>query len=156
MPDIKLSDIFGFVNDKIQKFTILNNSQKDTFISLSEDISNVMNIKAKKTSTIIEYINNFFNAINFELNTLIQNKEKEENEIIEYKNQLSHFQELLKDKEKVIQGYKQKLAQNSDDLDRKILLNELKTIQRNFFILGSSEGITEKQYKCLTKSFGLE
>lgn len=153
LPDVELSDLFGFVNDKIQKFTFLNISQKDAFISLSEDISEVMNIKAKKTSTIIEYNNSFFNAINTELNTIIENKVKEENEISEYNKQLSNLQQLLKDKEKTIQSYKQKLNQNSEDLDRKLLLKELATIQKNFFILGSNKGISEVAYKSLTKTF---
>ena len=153
LPDVELSDLFGFVNDKIQKFSFINISQKKSFISLTEDISNVMKIKGKNLTTQIEYINIFFNAINAELNTLIQNKSKEENEISEYNNRLSNLQQLLKDKEKAIQEYKQKLNQNNGNLDRKLLLKELDTIQSNFFILGSPDGITEKQYKSLSKQF---
>lgn len=153
LPDVELSDLFGFVNGKIQKFTLLNISQKESFISFTEDISNVMNIKEKSLTTQIEYINSFFNAINSELNTLIQNKAKEENEISEHNNQLSNLQKLLKDKEKSIQEYKQKLNQNNDNLDNKLLLKELETIEKNFFILGSPNGLSEKEYKSLTKSF---
>lgn len=153
LPDVQLSDVVGFVNDKVQKFTIINPLQIDSLISLSEDIFDIMNIKTKRTSTFIEYINCFFNANNSELNILMQNKEREENEIKEYDNQLFNLQQSLKDKDKTIQLYKQNINENSENIKTKLLVNELETIQKNFFILGSPEGLTESQYKCLTKSF---
>lgn len=153
LPDVELSDLFGFVNDKIQKFTILNNSQRDSFILLTEDICKVMNIKEKNWSTQTEYINSFFDAINNELNLLIEKKQYEEKEIAETNNRLTNLQQQLSDKDKIIQEYKQKITQNSDNLNKKLLIKELATIQENFSILGVSDGITEQEYKSLSKSF---
>ena len=149
VPDIDLSDLKGFVNSKIDKFSFIDEKHKEDLGLFAENICKVLNIKLPKHSVIANIESTFFSATK---SLIAATVERSENLKQEKKEKLKEVEALKEE----VQQLKESLHTNYEELQRELLQKELDTIRRSFRILGSGSGITTKEFGVFFKDFWLD
>lgn len=135
LPDIELSELCGFVNSKIDKFSVLNNS--DDLTLFVENICKILKITTLKPSEIASNIRSFLSAINDECNQLIAKKVEAERRENERLYRVKKLEDELTQKEQIISELNTTLKTEREQKNSKALKDELDNICKYIGRLGS-------------------
>lgn len=153
VPDISFSEIGGFVNSQIDKFTVIDDDHKDDFGLLLENICEKLELAMPKHSAFLNIEKVFFDSVRMPIEAAC--KSREENKHDEEK-MLTRESVLYKEKmaleEKLAASNKQ-LIQEREKQKNDALRIEFQTIKNRFVYLGYGGGITKAEYDSLYKEF---
>lgn len=156
MPDIELSDLHGFVNSKIHKFSFLSKEQQQDLSVFAENICKELRLKELRHSIQLNMENALFSSIQAKLEELVEQKRERINAEEEQRNQIASLRKEISEKEKHIEKQRLIIEEKSKETSKKEIQNELEIIEKRFMYLGFSEGLTKEAYKLLCKSFWFE
>ena len=153
LPDIELSELQGFVNSKIDKFSFVSESHRDDLGLFAENICKVLGTKLPKHSVLLNLENTFFSAIKTSLANIVANRNREKEEEEKRKMEINKLNEQIENDKKIIESLNSTIKTNRESAERKELEIEYSTIKQDFFILGSGGGTKQEYVKSITKTF---
>ena len=160
LPDIELSELKGFVNSKIDKFSFIDQDHRDDLGLFAENICKRLGIKMPRHSKVLNAENIFFSAVNSYIDDLKARIKRIEHEESEKKNEITKLHNTINDKGDTIKKLESKINQlneeriEKENKDNKAkLADELNTIKRRFYYLGFGNGISEAAFKMFSKDF---
>lgn len=153
LPDISLSEVSGFVNSKIFKFTFVDEEHRDELGLFAENLCNELGVRKPTHSQQTNSEKIFFSAISSMLNSLVAAKQNVRSEENASKQKLFDLERELSEKQKTIEKYKASLDEAKLINEDKLLQREMQTIERYFRILGLNRGINRAQFEMFSKSF---
>ncbi len=153
LPDMELSDLNGFVNSKVDKFSFVDPEHKDELGLFALDVAKALQLKKPEHQIIVNANKTFFSAIEKHLVDLVsrtENKKFEEEakqkEISNLKNKIEQQAELIEK-----QGQEKQIEFEKTEKDKRKI--KYRTIEDLFFLLGMTSGISTKQFNSLKKQF---
>ncbi len=153
LPDISLSEIKGFINSNVVKFTFIDESHKDELSLFSENLCKALHITPPKHSVQANNESVFYSAIKEKLNALILKKnlglalEREKEETIAKQKQ------IIEEKDRTIEALKAANSISKERLSKELRHVEKRTIERDFAYMGYSSGISKTLFSELSKDF---
>jgi len=141
VPDFEMHELHGFVNSKIDIFSIINEFA-DTIL-LIENIANVMSLKNQKASVFSSYAKTFISAIKKECEKAIEEKDKKKAQQEQYQKEIENYKEKLDKANGVIESYEQSIEINKAEAEKESLMIELDTIVRNYRLWGVANMVTK-------------
>lgn len=153
LPDVELSELQGFVNSKIDKFSFVSESHRDDLGLFAENICKLLGTKLPKHSVLLNLENTFFSAIKTSLEDIVatRNREKEEEEKREKENE--QLKKKILELNHQIEELNQNIVHIKDNLENELLEKQFETICKSFYLLGSRGGISKKQYIAFSEGF---
>lgn len=153
LPDIELSDLHGFVNSKIDKFSFLGREHQGDLGLFAENICSELHLKELRHSTQSNLENSFLSAIQSELDKLIDQKRERIEAEEERNSQIDNLRQEISERDQRIETQRSIIEDNSKRNEKEKLRNELMLIERRFVYLGWSGGIRKDIYNALSKGF---
>lgn len=153
LPDIDLSELKGFINSKINKFSFVDLEHKEDLGLFAIDVAKKLRLKTPAHPTVLNASNTFFSASEV---TLIKTKERRDNlkKNDEYKKkELQDLKHKLEEKTGIINNLKNERSSLFVEQERKLRYAEYRTIIQCYHILGLTDGISKKEYETIDKSF---
>lgn len=155
LPDIDLSDLKGFVNSKVDKFSFLDEEHSGDLGLFAENLCEILKITLPKHSILVNAENTFVSATKVFISSIIekkemiqQEKEKKEKETEELRNRIQRLNESIE----ILKG---RLKTSYDERNNELLKKELETISERFAYLGYGGGITPQIFQSIYKEFWL-
>lgn len=156
LPDIALSELNGFVNSKIDKFSFVDPEQKEDVEFFGIEVAKRLRLKRPEHQIIVNASRTFFNAIDKNLSDLVVRaknekleKEAKEKEVITLKNKIEQQADLIEKQRKEKQIEFEKIEKEKREI-------KYRTIEDLFFLLGVRHGISKKQFDSIGKQFWVE
>lgn len=156
LPDISLSELNGFVNSKIDKFSFVDPEQKEDIEFFGIEVAKRLRLKRPEHQIIVNANRTFFYAIEKNLSDLVVRIENEKlkedakkNEIDNLKNKIEQQAELIEKQRREKQTEFEKIEKDKREI-------KYRTIEGMFFLLGARNGISKKQFDSLEKQFWVE
>ncbi len=153
LPDISLSELNGFVNSKIDKFSFVDPEQKEDIEFFGIEVAKRLRLKRPEHQIIVNANRTFFYAIEKNLSDLVVRIENEKlkedakkNEIDNLKNKIEQQAELIEKQRREKQIEFEKIEKDKREI-------KYRTIEGMFFLLGARNGISKKQFDSLEKQF---
>ena len=153
IPDISLSELNGFVNSKIDKFSFVDPEQKEDIEFFGIEVAKRLRLKRPEHRIIVNANRTFFYAIEKNLSDLVVRIENEKlkedakkNEIDNLKNKIEQQAELIEKQRREKQIEFEKIEKDKREI-------KYRTIESMFFLLGVRNGISKKQFDSLEKQF---
>lgn len=153
LPDVELSELQGFVNSKIDKFSFVIESRRDDLGLFAENICKALGTKLPKHSVLLNIENTFFSAVKTSLEDIVETRNREKEEEEKRKIEIKKLNEQIENDKKTIESLNSTIKTNIESAERKELEIEYSTIKHNFFILGSGRGTKQEHVKLITKTF---
>lgn len=153
IPDISFSEIGGFVNSKIDKFTVIDDARKDDFGLLFENICEELGLIMPKHSVCLNIEKVFFDAVRAPIEDTCNIRAKRKEEATENAERVQQLSEKISSLESQVSACNVKLEQEKERQKKDALKIEFKTIIDRFDYLGYRGGITKNQYNSLYKEF---
>ncbi len=153
VPDIDLSDLKGFVNSKIDKFSFIDENHKEDLGLFAENICKVLKIKLPKHSVMANIESTFFSATKSLIAATVERSENLKQEQEEKLKEVEVLKEEIERLKETIENFKERLHANYEERKKELLEKEFETINERFIYLGFRQGITPKIYKSLSKGF---
>lgn len=153
LPDISLSEIKGFINSNVVKFTFIDESHKDELSLFSENLCKALHITPPKHSVQANNESVFYSAIKEKLNALILRKNIELALESEKKETIDKQKRIIEEKDRAIEALKAANSVSSERLAREMYYIEKRTIERDFESLGYSNGISKALFDEAFKDF---
>ncbi len=153
LPDIVLSDLKGFVNSKIDKFSFLDESHSGDLGLFAENICDVLRIKLPKHSVLVNAENTFVSATKILIASAIEKKEAIQKEKEKKEKEAEDLQNQIQALNKNIEILKCRLKINYDERNNELLKKEFDTIEERFVSLGYGGGITPQIFQSIYKEF---
>ena len=153
LPDIVLSDLKGFVNSKIDKFSFLDESHNGDLGLFAENVCDVLKIKLPKHSILVNAENTLFSATKVLISSYIEKREKHKKEQEKREKEINTLEQKITQLKESIEHYKEQLRINCEARKKELLEKEFETIGERFMYLGFGTGITPKIYESLSKGF---
>ena len=153
LPDIDLSELKGFINSKINKFSFVDLEHKEDMGLFAIDVAKKLRIKTPAHQIVLNASKTFFSSSEA---LLIKTKERRDNlkKNDEYKKkEIKDLKHKLVEKVEIINNLKQQCFALTEEQERKLLREEYRTIIQCYHILGLGEGISKKGYEAINKSF---
>ena len=153
LPDISLSELNGFVNSKIDKFSFVDPEQKEDIEFFGIEVAKRLRLKRPEHRIIVNANRTFFYAIEKNLSDLVVRIENEKlkedakkNEIDNLKNKIEQQAELIENQRREKQIEFEKIEKDKREIKHR-------TIEEMFFLLGMTAGLSKKQFDSLGKQF---
>lgn len=153
LPDISLSDVKGFVNSKVFKFSFVDETHKSDLGLFAENICAELHIKQPRHSAQMNYESIFFSAVENMLSLLVERKQIRQEQEKAEKTEKEILKKTLQEKEKTIERLEDCLDTKRAEQSRLELETEMKTIEQVFLHFGFGDGVSKKQYNCFSKQF---
>lgn len=153
LPDISLSEVSGFVNSKIFKFTFVDKEHRDELALFADNLCNELEIKKLAHMQQTNYEKIFFSAIDGMLNSLVTKKQRAKSAEEESKQKIFDLEREISEKQKNIEQYRSLLHDAKSKSEEALLRKEMETIEKRFRHLGFGAGVSKKQYDMFSKSF---
>ena len=151
LPDIELSDLSGFVNSKIDKFSILyDNNDLSLFV---ENICKYLKIKIPKLTIVTNFIKSFLSSIKSECDKTLERKTESEKLEIQRLNKVEVLEKELALKTKQLTESNEKFQTAREKQDASALKAELEILCRYIGRLGSVECPRSSYIKNIYKGF---
>lgn len=155
IPDISFSEIGGFVNSRIDKFTVIDDNHKDDFGLLLENICEKLELAMPKHSTFLNIEKVFFDSVHVPIedtcNTRAKRKLEEEARAEKEKKLLEKISSL----ESQVSACNAKLEQEKESQKKNNERVEFRTIKDMFLRAAYSGGISKEGYNSTYKDFWL-
>lgn len=153
IPDINLSELKGFVNSKVDKFSFIDEEHKDELGLFAENICGKLKIKLPKHSVLTNAEKTFFSATKVLIASALERGENVKKEKERKAKQIGSLQEEIQRLKEEIKSYTNRIQLNNEEREKDLLRNELKTIRERFMYLGFDHGITPKIFHSIYKQF---
>jgi len=153
IPDVSFSDISGFINSKIDKFTVISGEHKSDFGLLLENICEKRSLPMPRLSTFLNVERVFFDAVRVPVEQAQRAREIHRHNEIQKAEQEKKLYEHISALENQINETKIARKKEARLTENEKLLLELKTIKERFMYLGFGTGITKEAYNGLYKEF---
>lgn len=153
LPDIDLSELTGFVNSKIDKFSFIDPTQKDDLGMIAENLIKALKLKQMQFTEIANIGNSFFSSTDKYIANLIQDKTLVEQGKLAETQKINSLAEEIQHKNVQIEALKERVGKLNDEKRDELLRVELKTLNNHFCYLGYFSGISQSLYKQLRKNF---
>ena len=153
LPDIDLSELKGFINSKINKFSFVDLEHKEDLGLFAIDVAKKLGLKTPAHQIVLNASKTFFSASEA---ILIKTKERRDNlkKNEEYKKkEIQDLNHKLEEKVGIINDLKQKHSSLLVEQERKLMQKEYQTIISCYHILGMTQGISEREYEAIKKGF---
>jgi len=153
LPDIDLSDLVGFVNSKIDKFSFLDSAHGNELSALSCDLSRQLNLRMKSHTEITNAETVFLSSVKSATELLLLSQKERKQEIEKRNSEIETFKQLLEHARTEIENSKTTIArmkERSEEQDAKI---ELRTIVDIFDEIGRTSLVPDKQIPQFDKDF---
>lgn len=156
LPDIDMSDIQGFVNSKVDKFTFLDNNHVEDLSSLSCDLSKHLHIRLKPHNVITNAEGVLLSSINASVDQILEAKRMRRYLSELEEKEKANLKETIKKANEDIEALKNTLLQvkqRSKEQDANIELQTSIKIIRN---ISYTSYTPEKPLESLDKDFWFE
>ncbi len=153
LPDISLSEIKGFINSSLVKFTFIDESHKDELGLFAENLCNALHITPLKHSAQANNESVFYSAIKEKLNALILKKNIELALESEKKETIDKQKRIIEEKDRAIEALKAANSISSERLAREMYYIEKRTMENDFEALGYTNGISKEFFSGVFKDF---
>lgn len=153
LPDVELSELSGFVNSKIDKFSFVDENHKDELGLFAENIFGVLHRKLPKHSYLINAENTFFSSTKVAFEQMIKRQKEIQLANEKRDNEIKLLNEKIKNQINEIKSLENIIEEKKDSRIYDNLSLEFNTIRKNFFLLGTDCGITNNQFNSLYKNF---
>lgn len=153
LPDIALSELNGFVNSKIDKFSFIDIEHKDDLGLFAVDVAKKLHLRTPNHQMIVNASKTFFSATEQLINEIKTKRENQKAESQIKEREVEILKEELHNKDNTIQTLQENNRINYERIRREQREVEHRTISTHFQLLGFRNGITENQYKTLYKEF---
>jgi len=153
LPDIEMSDLVGFVNSKIDKFTFLDATHSEELSSLSCDISSKLHLRMKSHAAFTNAERVFLSSITLSIEQLIEAKKTRKDTLDFIEKEKNILKENLSKANDTIESLKNSLLQGklrSKEQDANI---ELQTIAKVLRSLSYTQYVPKEPPKSLEKEF---
>jgi len=153
IPDISFSEIGGFVNSKIDKFTVIDDEHKDDFGLLLENICEKLELAMPKHSVFLNIEKVFFDSVRVPVDDA--GKRRGEKQLAENAKNVREKDLCAKiaSLESQLSSCNTKLIQETERQKKDTLRIEFDTIRKRFDYLGFGCGIKRSVYDSLYKEF---
>lgn len=153
LPDIKHTEIKGFVNSNIDKFTFIDTNRKDELALLAENICKTLHIKMPSHLNESNSENTFFNSVAPYIQKLIKQKELKMSSENEWQKKIDELNKEIINKNALIKKYSENAQKDDANQEKHDQLVELKSIVKYFHILAYPYGIDKETYSKISKDF---
>jgi hypothetical protein len=153
LPDIELSDLVGFVNSKIDKFSFLDNTHSNELSALSCDLCKQLNLKMKSHTEITNAETVFLSSIKSTTEALILAHKERKQEIEKHANEIEALKQLLEQAQIKIENSEASITKLNDRSKEKDFLIELHTIEDIFADISYTSLIPKEFPSSLDKDF---
>lgn len=153
LPDIDLSELKGFINSKINKFSFVDLEHKEDLEFFALDVAKKLKLKIPTHQMLLNASKTFFSATE---SALIKIKEMRDNlkKNEKYKKEeIELLKHKLEEKSEIINKLKEQNSSMLAAQKKELMYEEYQTIISCYRILGLAEGISEKEYETIDKSF---
>ena len=152
LPDIDLSDLKGFVNSKIDKFSFIDEYHSGDLGLFAENLCDKLKTRLHKHSVLINAENTFFSATKTSIVSIIEKSENIKKEREEKEKEIETLQKEIKRLKENLDALNKRIEEKNNEL----LKQELKTICERFCYLGFGEGISQKIFDSIYKDFWMD
>lgn len=153
LPDMDLSELKGFVNSKINKFSFIDTEHKDDLGIFAIDMAKQLKLKTPEHQTIVNASKTFFSTTETLLSKIVETRDTMKKAEIQRKKEVADLKIELNRKDESIEKLKQDTLTNQKELETKLKIKEFETICRHFQHLGFLEGITKREFEMFSKDF---
>ena len=112
LPDIDLSDLKGFVNSKIDKFSFVDKSHSGDLGLFAENLCEILKIRLPKHSVLVNAENTFISATKASIESIMEKSENIKKEKEKKEKETETLQKEIK-----------RLKENLDTLNKRIQVN---------------------------------
>ena len=155
LPDIELSDLRGFVNSKIDKFSFLDDTHSGDLGLFAENICEKLKVKLPKHSVLINAERTFFSVTKNVISSIIEKKEKTRKEREEKEGELQKLRQEISGLHNKNADLSSRLQEKNEQRRIDLLRKELQTIKDRFLYLGVDRGISPQVFHSIYKDFWL-
>lgn len=156
LPDIDLSELKGFVNSKIDKFSFIDESHGGDLGLFAENLCDKLKIRLPKHSVLINAENTFFSATKTSIVSIIEKSENIKKERDEKEKEIETLQKEIKRSKENLDTLNKRIQVNHEEKNKELLKRELKTICERFCYLGFGKGISQKTFDSIYKNFWMD
>lgn len=153
LPDMVLSDLNGFVNSKVDKFSFVDPEHKDELGLFALDVAKALRMKKPEHQMIVNANKTFFSAIDKHLADLISRVENKRLEEEAKQKELSTLKNKIDQQAELIENQRREKQIECERIEKDKRQIKYRTIEEMFFLLGISDGISKKQFDSLKKQF---
>ena len=153
LPDMRLSDLNGFVNSKVDKFSFVDPEQKEELECFALETAKYLRLKKPEHQTIVNARKTFFSAIEKHLGDLISRAENKKLEEEAKQKEVSNLKDKIEQQAELIEKQKQEKQREFEKIEKDKREIKHRTIEEMFFLLGMTAGISKKQFDSLGKQF---
>lgn len=154
LPDVfSISELQGFVNSKIDKFSFVDEKKKDELGLLAENFCSELGIKAPSHSSLTNAINLFFNATKPFLDEIVEIRKKIEKDKKDREEEIQHIIEANQQLNAISSRLSQQLENKRIQIENErnqhkidLLAKEYHTIENDYLHFGTQLGITKQKY----------
>ncbi len=155
LPDIDLSDLKGFVNSKIDKFSFVDKSHSGDLGLFAENLCEILKIRLPKHSVLVNAENTFISATKASIESIMEKSENIKKEKDEKEKETETLQKEIKRLKENLDTLNKRIQVNYEERNNELLKGELKTICERFRYLGFGKGISQKEFDSIYKEFWL-
>ncbi len=153
LPDIELSDLNGFVNSKVDKFSFIDPEQSEELECFGIEVAKYMRFRKPEHQTLVNARKTFFSAIDKQICDLISRAENKKLEAEAKEKEISNLKNKIEEQAELIEKQKQEKQIEFEKIEKDKRKIKYRTIEKLFFLLGMTDGISKKQFNSLDKQF---
>ena len=153
IPDVAFSEIGGFINSKIDKFTVIGEEHKTDFGLLLENVCEKFNLAMPKHSAFLNIERVFFDAVRGPIEQARQIREENKQTEAQKAAREKNLSEKIAALEEQIRLNHNRTMQEAAARKNEKLEEEQDSIIERFMYLGFGTGITRETYRSLYKEF---
>lgn len=153
LPDMELSDLNGFVNSKVDKFSFVDSEQKEELECFAIEVAKHMRLKKLEHQTLVNARKTFFSAIEKHLGDLILKAENKKLEEEVKQKEISNLKDKIEQQAGLIEKQRKEKQIEFEKIEKDKRKIKYRTIEELFFLLGMTDGISKKQFNSLEKQF---
>ena len=156
LPDIEMSDLVGFVNSKIDKFSFLDNAHSNELSALSCDLCKQLDLRMKSHTEITNAETVLLSSIKSTTEAFILAQKERKQEIEKRDNEIETLKQLLEQAQTEITNSKASIAQLKERSKKQDANIELQAIVKILRSLSYTQYVPKEQPKSLEKEFWFE
>jgi hypothetical protein len=153
LPDISISEVKGFINSNVVKFTFIDETHKDELSLFAENLCRALHITAPKHSVQANNESVFYSAIKEKIQQLLARKDKLVKQEEERKNKIQQLESVISDKNIEIENFQKTINRLKEGNKDELLLCQKRAIEKCLMYYGFGNGVDPEVYKRIPKGF---
>ncbi len=153
LPDISLSEIKGFINSNVVKFTFIDEARKDELSLFADNLCKALRIEPPKHPKQVYNDSVFYGAIKEKLSALLLKRNLAIALENEKKETIDKQKRIIEEKDRTIEALKAANSISSEQLAKEMHYIEKRTMESDFEALGYTNGISKEFFSGVFKDF---